>query len=236
VPQALPAKARRAVGRGLRKAAAGKLGRPYRLPLGLGRGLRLEIDPSSPLDMYLGLYEFEIAHHVRDLCRPGYRCFDIGGFDGYYALVFSRLTGKEVIVFESDLAACERIQRNCAHNPALGARVHVHHAYVAFESNPGENCVALDDCVRRGDVFLPDVIKLDVDRAEVSALTGAKELLSSRKPHLIVETHSLELERQCGELLLELGYAPLVVSQRKLLPQNRSLPHNRWLIARGAQA
>jgi methyltransferase FkbM-like protein len=224
---------RRALGRSLKKGLADGQGRARRLPFGLGHGLELEVDPTSPLDMYVGLYEFEIADYVREFCRPGYRSLDIGGFDGYYALVFSRLTGSDVIVFDSDLEACRRIQRNCTVNPTLGARIDVRHAYVAFETNPSENCVALDDCLHRGEVFEPDLMKIDVDRAELSALSGAKKLLSARRPHLIVETHSLELEQRCADLLLELGYRPRVVSQRRWLAQNRSLPHNRWLIARG---
>jgi Methyltransferase FkbM domain len=213
---------------------AGDPGRPRRLPFGLGHGLRLEIDPTSPFDMYLGLYEFELAPYVREFCTPGARCFDIGAFDGYYALVFSRLTGSEVIVFESDADACRRVRRNCDANPDRGARVEIRHRYVAFETNPAENCIALDDCLRRGELFAPDVIKVDVDRAELSVLSGALELLATHRPRLIVETHSLELERACGDLLVELGYRPKVVTPRRWLAENRSLPHNRWLVARGA--
>jgi hypothetical protein len=74
---------------------------------------------------------------------------------------------------------------------------------------------------------------MDIDRAELSALTGAKGLLAARRPHLIVEVHSVELERQCGDLLLELGYSPRIVSQRRWLADNRPIEHCRWLIARG---
>ena len=217
----------RAVGRGS--------GRVRRLPLGLGRGLRMELHPSSPLDMYLGLYEYELAPHVRELCRPGHVCFDIGAFDGYYSLVFSRLTASRVIVFDADPEACERIRRNCDLNPELGRRVEIRRSFVAFETNPAESCVALDDLVRDGDVPVPDLLKLDVDRAELSALTGAKEMLARRRPHLIVEVHSTELERQCAELMLELGYTPLIVSQRRRLRENRPIEHNRWIVARGSE-
>jgi hypothetical protein len=204
-----------------------------RLPLGLGRGLRLELHPSSPLDMYLGLYEYELTRHIEELCRPGYVCFDIGAFDGYYALVFSRLTGSRVIVFDSDEEACARIRRNCDLNPPHGNRVEIHRSFVAFETNPSQNCVALDDVLGSGAVPVPDLLKLDVDRAELSALTGAKQLLAARKPHLIVEAHSIELERQCADLMLELGYAPRIVSQRRWLRENRPIEHNRWIVARG---
>jgi methyltransferase FkbM-like protein len=193
----------------------------------------MEIDPTSPLDMYLGLYEYEIAKHVRAFCRPGYLCFDIGSFDGYYALVFSRLTEGRVAVFESDPAACERIRRNCTANQPHGDRVEIENAFVAFETNPGENCIALDDRLAEGRLPTPDVIKMDVDRAELSALTGARELLATRRPHLIIEVHSRDLERGCAELLMELGYKPWIVTQRKWLPENRPLEHTRWMVARG---
>ena len=196
----------------------------------------MEIDPTSPLDMYLGFYEYEIAASVRDFCRPGYLCFDIGSFDGYYALIFSRLTGGSVIVFDSDPASCGRIRRNCDANRPHGDRVEIENAFVAFETNRRENCIALDDRLEEGRLPIPDVIKMDVDRAELSALTGAKALLAARRPHLIVEVHSRDLERGCAELLMELGYRPRIVSQRKWLPENRPLEHCRWLVARGEDA
>ena len=183
--------------------------------------------------MYLGLYEYEIAKYVREFCRPGHLCFDIGGFDGYYALVFSRLTGGRVIVFDSDPASCARIRRNCDANQPHGSRIEIENAFVAFETNPEENCIALDDLLKAGRLPIPDLIKIDVDRAELSVLTGARVLLETRRPHLIVEVHSWDLEQACAELLKELGYRPRIVSQRKWLPENRPLEHSRWIVARG---
>ena len=158
----------------------------------------------------------------------------LGGFDGYYALVFTRLTGAIVVVFDSEPESCARVQRNCALNPELGARVDVRQAYVAFETNPAENAVALDDLLARGEIPVPGLIKMDVDRAELSALTGAKALLAQHRPHLIVEVHSVELEHQCAELLLELGYRPQIVTERRWLRENRPIEHNRWIVAERA--
>lgn len=217
----------------LRRVVKGREGDVRRLPLGPGRGLRMEVHPTSPLDMYLGLYEYELAPHVERLCRPGTVCFDIGAFDGYYALVFARLTGSTVVVFDSDPDSCARVRRNCALNPEIGEHVDVRESYVAFETNPAQNCVALDDVLARGAAPVPGLIKMDVDRAELSALTGAKELLARHRPHLIVEVHSLELERQCAELMLELGYRPRIVTERRWLRENRPIEHNRWIVAEG---
>jgi methyltransferase FkbM-like protein len=224
---------RRALAPVLGRAIKGRSGAVRRLPLGPGRGLRMELHPTSPLDMYMGLYEYELARHVERLCAPGAVCFDIGAFDGYYALLFARLTGSTVVVFDADPESCARVRRNCELNPELGARVEVRESYVAFETNPAQNCVALDDVLSRGEILVPGLMKLDVDRAELSALTGAKGLLAAHRPHLIVEVHSVELERQCAELLIELGYRPRIVTERKWLRENRPIEHNRWIVAEG---
>jgi Methyltransferase FkbM domain len=226
-------RARRALGAGLRDVVEAS-GRTWRIPFGPASGMRFEFDSHLPLAFWFGIYEFEIARHLRSLCSPGYTGFDIGSYNGYYALLLARLTGERVIAFESVADACRAIMRNCGANPNLGRLVDVHHAYVAFEANAAVNAVTLDELVQSGRLPVPDLIKVDVDRAEGSVLAGAKGILVERQPHLIVETHSPELERECGELLLAAGYAPQVVSQRRWLRENRPIAHNRWLVARGA--
>ena len=207
-----------------------------RLPAGPAAGLRLEVDPASPLSLYLGLFELELAPHVRALCRPGCRSFDVGAYNGYYGLMFARRSGAPALCFESDEEACRRIERNRAANPGLAALVGVRHSYAAFEVNEAENCTTLDVAAASEGGFEPDLVKIDVEGAEASVLRGARGILAGRRPGVIVEVHSPELEHECGELLVEHGYAPRVVGQRKRLRQHgRSRAHNRWLVARGAQ-
>jgi len=71
----------------LRRAARGvarpRPGTVRRLPLGPGRGLRFEADPYPSADFWLGLFESELAPHVRRLCSPGAACADIGSYNGY---------------------------------------------------------------------------------------------------------------------------------------------------------
>jgi hypothetical protein len=171
--------------------------------------------------------------HLRELCRPGISCFDVGSHDGYYALLLARLSGAAVLAFDSDDDSCARVRRNRDANPSLAPLIDVRLAYVAFERNPMVNAITLDELVDSGEAFVPGLIKLDVDRAEGSVLSGARRLLADHRPHVVVETHSPELERECGDLLAGLGYRPLVVTQRRLLAENRPIAHNRWLVARG---
>lgn len=225
--------ARRAAG-ALLRAPIARASRPqWRIPFGPGRGLRLEYDPHAPLDLWLGLYEHEVTRHLATLCPPSTSSFDVGSYDGYWALLLARLGGGPVIAFDSDEEACARIRRNREANGELGARIDVRHGYVAFERNPEVNAFTLDELVQGGQAFVPDLVKIDVDRAEASVLSGARRLLAERRPHLIVETHSPELERECADMLVAAGYGPVVVTQRRLLAENRPIAHNRWLIATG---
>lgn len=203
-----------------------------RVPLGLGRGLRLEADEASTLHTYLGSAEVEIARHLRAFATPGTRAFDVGSNNGWYALVLSRLTGAPTAAFDFDPVCLARIERNLARNPGPGGRVTLVPAYVTATVDPAEQADTLDR-IAYEDLWVPDLLKIDVEGAELSVLHGARRLLTQRRPHLVIETHGPEIERRCGDLLTELGYAPVIVNQRRVLREGRPNPHNRWLIAAG---
>lgn len=202
-----------------------------RIPVGLAAGLRLEVDPRAPVQVYLGTAEVEIARHIRRLAQPGLRAFDIGGHNAYYALVLARLTGEPVVSFEFDPVAIERMQRNLALNPGLAQHVEIRQAYVAYETSAASGAATLDDAIARDGLPAPDLLKIDVEGSEAGVLQGARSTLS-RHPHLIIETHGEAVERECVELLAAYGYKPRVVTQRRRMREHRS-PDNRWLVAEG---
>jgi methyltransferase FkbM-like protein len=214
--------------RGLR-ASYLRPGSVRRLSLGPGSGLRLEVTPAGSIHTYLGTAELELARHVRRLARPGAVCFDIGCHDGYYAMVFARLTQGRVVGFDPDPEATARIRRNLARNPGPGARVAVRADFVTDDPAKHPGAVALDDLV--DELPAPDVLKIDVDGGEVAVLYGGRRTLATHRPAVIVEVHSPDLERDCAELLVGAGYEVRVVSQRKRLRQRRPAAHNRWLVA-----
>jgi hypothetical protein len=150
-------------------------------------------------------------------------CFDVGGHDGWYALIFARMTGAPVVTFEADARAVERMRRNLGRNPSVARSVQVRNEMV------GEDTI--DHLVETAQVPAPDLLKIDVDGGEVAVLRGASGVLHDYRPHVIVETHTPGLERDCAELLVAHGYRPFVVTQRKRFRQNRPAAHNRWLVA-----
>jgi hypothetical protein len=203
-----------------------------RLPLGPARGLRMEIDFSCQSRLYLGLYETEVNPYLRALCRPGFSGFDVGGQSGYDALLMAKLTGGPVVSVECDPAAVGQMKRNFALNPLLGPQLVAWAAAASSATDEAAGTVTLDDLADR--TFLPDVVKIDVEGAEAEVLAGAGRVLTERRPGLVVEVHSAEVEQECLEILRWHGYQPKVVDQRRFLADWRPTGHNRWLAAAGS--
>lgn len=221
----------------IRRAARAAVMRPgavRRVPLGLGRGLRLEADPRSTLHTYLGTAEIEIARHLRRFAQPGVRAFDVGSNNGWYAMVLHRLTGAPTAAFDFDPDCLARIRRNLARNPE-GAGVTVVDAYVTATVDPAQGADTLDR-IAHEDLWIPGLLKIDVEGAELSVLHGAQDILRERRPHLVIETHGRDVERGCAEFLRAHGYAPRVVDQRRVLREGRPNPENRWLVAEGRES
>ena len=203
------------------------------VPAGLARGIRLEVSPESTLHVHLGTAEVELVRWLRRLARPGTPCADVGSSEGLYALTLAKLARAPVAALEFRPEALELLRRNLARNPDLARHVSVVEAYAAEVVDPGQGATTLDALVAEGAMAEPGLLKIDVEGAEVSVLRGARELLARRRPHVVLETHSLGLERACGELLAEHGYRPVVVHQRRVLKEGRPNPENRWLVAQG---
>ena len=202
--------------------------------LGPARGLRMEIDFTYQARLWLGIFEIELARWLRAFCPPGSACFDVGAREGYVTLLLASLSGGgRVLGVEADPDELERLRRNIALNPSLPRPPEARLARVTGRSDAGRD-VTLDQLAYAADGFVPDLVKLDVEGWELQALQGGERLLTERKPHLVVETHSADLERNCLELLAARGYRPRVVEPRRWLPEERE-GHNRWLVAEGRQ-
>jgi hypothetical protein len=202
-----------------------------KLPLGPARGVRMEIDFAHQTRLYLGLYETELNPHLRAFSEPGQASYDVGANVGYDALVLAKLNRGPVAAFECDGDSFRRMVRNFELNPGLTGRLLPVQTQIGEATGSGST--SLDDFVASGQAFAPAVIKVDVEGAELGVLRGARTVLAECRPHVIVETHSAELEEECAALLQSHGYRPRVVAQRRRLADQRPLEHNRWLVAAG---
>ena len=67
--------------------------------------------------------------------------------------------------------------------------------------------VSLDHLRREGELPGPDLLKIDVEGAEVEVLRGALDVLRAARPVVVLATHGAAADRRCRELLGGLGYA-----------------------------
>ena len=149
----------------------------------------------------------------RRVVRPGFTVLDVGANVGAYTLLFAQWVGPagHVIAFEPAPASIEGLRRQLALNH-LAARVEVVEAAVAgtvgsasFECDGASGANALGTGARDArtitvatttiDAFCaahgvrPDVIKIDVEGAELDVLRGARQTLASSSVEAFVEFH-----------------------------------------------
>ena len=211
------------------------LGRVARLPLrlvpngiempvmsGINAGMRWITGTGPNRGCWLGTYEADHIPLLRELVKPGMVAYDLGANAGYFTLAFSRLVGQDghVYAFEPEARNASDLLRNVAINHL--ANVSVVQAAVSESSGlvgfGGANAIgrigetnsylipaiSLDEFVAGGN-RMPDVVKMDIETAEVLALRGAHKVLASRIAW-IMETHSPELRNECKSIMAQFGY------------------------------
>jgi FkbM family methyltransferase len=186
--------------------------------------------------MAMGLYEPHVASLIVSLLAPGGVFYDIGANAGYYSLIASKIVGPDgrVIAFDPVPKNAETVREQIALNgfderckverlavsgasgsfsfviDEVNANSHLSEHNVPHLKNTGQvievAAVTLDEYAAGNP--RPALIKMDIEGAEVDALKGARELLSSADaPTCLISTHSDELERGVKEILAGHGYS-----------------------------
>jgi FkbM family methyltransferase len=200
----------------------------------LGERLLIEVDLSSAAgrDIYYhGSYDLGIARFCERFLKPGMHVVDAGANVGEFSLRAARRvgTGGRVLAIEASPDTAVHLERNVALNRLDQVRVvraavcedeserslylgggpdsgssslSQPHDYAGKELRvPG---VTLDRLVESELAGRVDLIKLDVEGAEMAALEGAQGLLTcADRPVVIVEYHS-DVARRSGWSLADL--------------------------------
>jgi hypothetical protein len=80
---------------------------------------------------------------------------------------------------------------------------------MAHLSEHGEKTVRtvrIDSLVASGEVRPPDVMKIDIEGAEVAALQGAAQAIDKHRPAILLATHGPDAHQGCLQFLRERGY------------------------------
>lgn len=148
-----------------------------------------------------------IIELCKSLVKPGDLIADVGANIGFYSSIFSGLTGTQghVYSFEPDQKNFKKLKKNISGlsnctlvNSAVGQRteklnfytshrLNVDHRTVKpekFDSVLEVDCFSLDDYLK--DNTKLNFIKMDIQGAEMNALLGMKNILSSNKDLKII--------------------------------------------------
>ncbi|GAB3330222.1 hypothetical protein GCM10027355_36580 [Haloplanus salinarum] len=184
-------------------------------------GVRMRVDPSNYVERTLadGRFERKFLQYVNNRLDEWNHFVDIGANIGFFSLfVGNRNNDCRVDAFEPAPHNLTRLIENVRLNPAAlninGYAVGDYNGEINLQvsrRHPGETTVAgtpksesetetvittvrrLDDCLDEH----PDVIKLDIEGAEVAALRGANSVLSET-PELLLELHPSNIQ-ELGE-------------------------------------
>ena len=74
--------------------------------------------------------------------------------------------------------------------------------------------MSLDSLSKKYGFPPPDLIKIDVEGAELLVLSGAREILSANHPAIFLATHGAGIHLQCCKFLESLGYELQSINQK----------------------
>lgn len=196
--------------------------------------------------VYFNMIEPEQTAAFTDTLKDGQVLFDIGANVGYYTILGAQLVGTrgKVVAVEPLVRNLAYLYQHIVLNKASNVSIvsaacsdTVSLATFSFgqnfaigglanrqqRRNIGEvdSClvptVTVDAIVRQLGTY-PDVVKIDVEGAELSVLNGAHVTLQEAKPRVFLSVHSEALRSSCLEYLAKLGYTVEVLSPDKNKP------------------
>lgn len=230
------------------------LARKGTIVVGPASGLRFDPGPSNA-DYASGDNELPVQGALAECLRGGDVFYDVGANVGFLTVLGARLVGPSgtVYAFEPVPANAGFVRRNAQANGF--AQVHVIEKAVSNRLGAGEltlarysggsalasaepppdadgtlpvELVTIDDLVGRELLKPPDVVKIDVEGAELEVLEGMATTAATHRPVVIVEVDAADADAlarkqdACERWLQARGY------RTTLLPD--SYPHIRWQV------
>lgn len=164
---------------------------------------------------WLGSYDPQLQTWLEERVKPGDVVYDIGANVGFFTLLASVLTGPEghVYAFEPLPRNIRYLRRHLALNgvtnvtvvdQAVSDRAGVERldadtwGHIGARFSPTGDVevptATLDQLVANG-ARAPDCMKINIEKAELRALTGAAETIATARPVVLLSTHGPEAAR-----------------------------------------
>ena len=176
----------------------------------------------------LGIYEYKKVKLLEKLIKPGLTILDVGVNSGYFTLLAAKLMQDQgqILVFEPAPENYQRVKKTLAYNRyqsislwplalfnrngqlSLFKGVESGCHSLIKDSGLGSWPVItkkLDDFIFEQNIKKVDLIKIDVEGAEIEVLEGARKLLNEQHPQLIIDLHQID-RKKFYQLLTDFGY------------------------------
>jgi FkbM family methyltransferase len=185
---------------------------------------------------WFGDYEFFKQKAISSHSRNGMIAYDVGAHVGFFTLLFARLCGSDgfVYAFEPNPRNLVYLRKhmdmngvtNVAISPiALGRK----REYMFFSDSCGSEvgCLSqeptklivpvdsMDNLLAAGVIKPPDIIKIDVEGAELDVILGAERTLRQYKPRLFIAIDDQKNEVPLLHFLRAIGYKIEFIGQNR---------------------
>jgi FkbM family methyltransferase len=180
---------------------------------------------SGVFSYWLGCYESEKQKAFIKQIKLGNVFYDIGAHVGFYTILASKLVGDRGRVY-----AFEPLPRNIFYlkkHISLNKLKNVEIIEAAVSDKEGEEnflevdsatsrldphgsfkvkTVSLDNLVKNKKILPPNVMKIDVEGAELKVLLGAKDIIEKYRPIIFVALDNANTKEKVAQIIKNFGY------------------------------
>ena len=164
---------------------------------------------ASGIRFIKGTYELYKTNAYLEYLHEGDVVYDVGAHVGYYTALASTIVGKRgaVFSFEPRPVNYRYLKRHVRANDLSNVRIFEAAVgstagIVSFDNETGTgtgrvrsggkitvNMVCLDELFAKGEIPLPNFLKVDVEGGEVDVLEGARTVIAQARPAMLLATH-----------------------------------------------
>ena len=186
------------------------------------------IKGAGPNAYWFGTYEVARIRAFANMVTPGAVAYDVGANVGIYSLLASLRAGPSgrIYAFEPLERNVRYLRRHISLNNIQNCAVFAE-AVCNEEGTRSFSAAGLDSSMARlsseGELSVPsitldscffgtkrlrppDIIKIDVEGAELEVLEGARRVIAEFHPAIFAEIHGTQLHADCRAFLLKEGY------------------------------